>query len=203
LLADDLAGRIFGSQVGQIVSVDDPLNLGRVKVVIDSMSGEQAEFASNWCNVIGAFNGKQPASLIGQRVNINFTDGDPKRPVIQDVIYDTKSTAPAQASTMVRLPIYAVGELPPATEENRGCLALVINDTYGDYLVCCLNRNGTFLWERMSALTHTHKGQLPGTQANDSRGDTEQPVIQDTSTIFDEVTPTTDSPQFGGLSGAT
>lgn len=203
LLANDLQGRILGSQNGVIVDVEDPAGLGRVKVLLDSRDGLEAQFSSNWISSVGSFLGKQPISLLGNRVNISFVDGDPKKGILGDVVTDEKSAGePPTGSTMVRLPIYTVGELPPASEMNRGCTALLIDDQYGDYIVVCLKRNGTFLWERQSPLTHIHSGQEDGTQAPDSAGHSEQPVKQDTKKIFDAVTPTTESPRFGGVSGA-
>jgi len=202
--ARELQGRLLGGQRGIVVDVDDPLNLGRVKVVLDSREDSEkgVAYSSNWYTTLGSFTGRQPASLVGQRVSVVFTDGNPSLGVIADILFDQTSTKPASASTMVRLPLYKVGELPPASELNRGCVALIMDDVYGDYQVVCLKRQGQYLWERTAALTHIHAGQQSGFQGPDSDGNSQQPVDQSTRKVYDDVTPTTHAPQFGGLPGA-
>jgi hypothetical protein len=208
------AGLPRGTLRGRIVDVDDPQQRGRVKVIFDDMNPEipqvsgagewsqerigQEPDSSHWIDVSPAFKGKQPAGLVGKRVNISASNGQYQYAVLQDVLYDPELLAQGRQdqlkmpnnSSMTRLPIYASGTLPPATEENHGCMVIESEGPMqSDWMCVCLRRNGSYVWVRHIDLNHGHAGQNDSTQRPDSRGDSQQPV--NNATIWDYVFPTT------------
>lgn len=208
------AGLPRGTLRGRIVDVNDPEQRGRVKVIFDDMNPEipqvsgagewsqervgQEPDSSHWIDVSPAFKGKQPAGLVGKRVNISASNGQYQYAVLQDVLYDPELLAQGRQdqlkmpnnSSMTRLPIYASGSLPPASEENHGCMVVESGGPMqSDWMCVCLRRNGSYVWVRHIDLNHGHAGQNDSTQKPDSRGDSQQPV--NNATVWDFVFPTT------------
>lgn len=208
------AGLPRGTLRGTIVDVDDPKNLGRVKVIFDEhninipqITGEKGSFSaerlgkqaapSHWIDTSPAFKGRQPKGLVGKRVNIVISNGEYQYAILQDVLYDPpllaskakKKLKMPNNSTMVRLPIYPAGSLPPASEENHGCTVIEEGGPMSsDWLCVCLKRGGKYIWVRHVDLQHGHAGENDGSQPADSDGDSEQPVKE--NSIWDFVFPT-------------
>ena len=194
------AGLPRGTLRGIVKDVNDPESRGRVRVVFDDMNPEipqvsgagewsQARLGkepdlSHWIDVSPAFKGKQPEGLVGKRVNISVSNGQYQYAVLQDVLFDpemlasnakTKVKMPNNSS-MTRLPCYPSGQLPPATEENVGCVIVETGGFQGlDWLTVCLKRDGGYKWVNMMDRLHTH-----GSQDNDSHGDSEGLVHDNT-----------------------
>jgi hypothetical protein len=125
------------------------------------------------------------------------SNGEYQYAVLQDVLFDpelltqqagSKLKMPNNSS-MTRLPIYPAGSLPPAGEENHGCMVIEEGGPMSsDWLCVCLKRQGSYIWVRHVDLQHGHAGENDGTQPNDSRGDREQPVNE--QSVWDYVFPT-------------
>jgi hypothetical protein len=208
------AGTPRGTVRGIVKDVNDPENRGRVKVVFDAFAtatpqvtgaGEWSEprdgqeDLSHWIDVSPAFKGKQPPGLVGKRVNITVTNGEYQYAVLNDVLFDPQNLATGpdkelkvpNNSSMTRLPLYPSGQLPPASAENHGCTVIELDGPMNaDWVCVCLRRRGKFLWVRHVDLQHGHAGENDGIQPNDSHGDSEQPVNE--QTIWDYVFPTSD-----------
>jgi hypothetical protein len=208
------AGLPRGTLRGTIVDVDDPEERGRVRVVFDDMNpdipqvsgagewskeriGEEPD-KSHWIDTSPAFKGKQPKGLIGKRVNISASNGQYQYAVLQDVMFDPQLLAKGKQkkldmpnnSSMTRLPIYGQGELPPAGEENHGCMVVEMGGPMNsDWLCVCLQRQGGYYWVRHIDMAHGHAGENDGKQPSDTDGDGEQPVNQ--QSVWDFVFPTT------------
>jgi hypothetical protein len=207
------AGLPRGTLRGVIKDIDDPESRGRVRVVFDDMNPEipqvsgagdwskervgQEPDLSHWIDVSPAFKGKQPAGLVGKRVNISVSNGQYQYAVLNDVLYDPELLAEKAKgklempnnSSMTRLPIYPSGSLPPASAENHGCMVVEEGGPMSsDWLCVCLKRQGSYIWVRHVDLQHGHAGENDGTQPNDSRGDQEQPVNE--QSVWDYVFPT-------------
>lgn len=204
---DAIAAGPKGTIRGTIVDVNDPEERGRVKVVFDDMnpnkpqiegSGDYGkrdgvENQSQWVDFSPAFKGKQPKRLVGKRVTLEATDGQYQYAVARDVIWDegvlTKKTEQPNTGTMVRLPCYESGEFPPASAENVGLMAVELNGPMdSDWTCVCLKRQGKYIWVRHVDLQHGHAGENDGQQPNDSHGDSEQPVNE--QSIWDYAFPT-------------
>ena len=208
------AGLPKGTLRGVIKDVDDPENRGRVRVVFDDMNPEIPQVTgagdwskkregedpdlSHWIDVSPAFKGKQPKGLVGKRVNIAVSNGQYQYAVLQDVLFDPDLLAQESKdklkmpnnSSMTRLPIYESGSLPPATEENHGCMVIEMNGPLdSDWLCVCLKRQGNYYWVRHIDMAHGHAGENDGKHSNDTHGDAEFPVEE--QTIWDYVFPTT------------
>ena len=194
------AGLPRGTLRGKVCDVNDPENRGRVRVCFDDMSpdipqvlgtdldgervGEEPDL-SHWIDVSPAFKGKQPKGLLGKRVSISATNGQHSYAVLDgDVVFDPQMLAQGKGknlkmpnnSTMTRLPVYPSGELPPATEENVGCIIIEEDGFDGmQWLSVCLLRSGGYTWVNMMDRLHIHDSQ-----ANDSAGDSEGTVNDDT-----------------------
>jgi hypothetical protein len=190
------AGSPRGTVRGTIISVEDPEDLGRVKVLFDAMNPQDipsvegaGEFSlprpgessnlSHWLDVSPAFKGKQPKSLEGKRVNISLSNGEYHYAVLQDVLYDPQNLTDGSQqalqipsnSTMTRLPIYEAGGLPPACKENHGCTVVEENGPMNSDWVCiCLKRDGQYIWVRHADLAHGHAGGNDVTSQVDSAG---------------------------------
>ena len=195
---DSIAGGPKGSLRGTIVDVNDPEERGRVKVIFDDMNPKKpqiegatgegnyggdrpgAETYSHWIDTKPAFKGKQPKRLVGLRVSINASDGQYQYAVLDDVLWDegvlTEKTFQPNTGTMVRLPCYGSGEMPPCNEENAGLVIVELNGFDGmDWCTVCLKRANGYKWVNLMDRLHIHD-----TQANDSAGDTEGTVNDDT-----------------------
>jgi hypothetical protein len=200
---DQLQGMVglpMGTLRGTIVDVDDPKERGRVKVIFDDMNPDipqvsgagdwskrrvgEAPDESHWIDTSPAFKGKQPKGLVGKRVNISASNGQYQYAVLQDVMFDPQLLAEGQKkkldmpnnSSMTRLPVYPSGELPPATAENVGCVIIEEDGFDGmQWLSVCLLRSGGYTWVNMMDRLHIHDSQ-----ANDSAGDSEGTVNDDT-----------------------
>jgi hypothetical protein len=209
------AGLPHGTLRGTVVDVNDPEERGRIRVIFDDMNpeipqvsgagdwskervGEEPD-ASHWLDVTPAFKGRQPKGLIGKRVNISPSNGQYTMALASDVVYDPQMLAQGKQdklkmpnnSSMTRLPIYDSGELPPASEENHGCMVIEMSGPMdSDWLCVCLKRQGSYYWVRHIDMSHGHSGQNDGKQEGvDTGGDAEQPVNQ--QTVWDYVFPTT------------
>lgn len=208
------AGLTNGTLRGTVVSIDDPQNRGRIKVVFDDHNpdcpqtfGTGSDFSgpregsepdqSHWLDVSPAFRGKQPKGLVGKRVNIVPSNGQYNFSIAQDILYDPQMLAEGKQSnlkmpnnsTMTRLPVYDSGNLPPAGEDNHGCMVIENNGPMSsDWLCVCLKRQGRYIWVRHVDLQHGHAGENDGIQPNDSHGDAERPVAE--QTVWDYVFPT-------------
>jgi len=208
------AGLPHGTLRGTITDVDDPEDRGRVRVVFDDMNPEipqvsgagdwskerlgQEPDKSHWIDTSPAFKGKQPKGLVGKRVNIAASNGQYQYAVLQDVMFDPQLLAEGKQdklkmpnnSSMTRLPIYDSGSLPPASAENHGCMVVEMGGPLeSDWLCVCLQRQGEYYWVRHIDMAHGHAGENDGKQPNDTHGDGEFPVEE--QTVWDYVFPTT------------
>ncbi len=203
--AASLSGQMLNTY-GTVVDIDDPEELGRVRVVLDEVNpdflegkdfeqgGEPTE--TDWIYPIVPMVGLQPQALVDYhaRVPIVPRNGDPNRLNFGDPIYDPNEFEDAEQpmnSAMTRLPVYPSGKLPPPTKENIGCMAVEEGGPCGsDWLCVCLKRRGSYYWVRHIDLNHIHADQDDGIQAPDSDGNSQEPV--DEGPIWDLVAPTTD-----------
>lgn len=212
-LLDSLAGQPRGTLRGTIVDIDDPENRGRVRVIFDDMNPDIPQGSgvgdwskervggnpdkSHWIDVSPAFKGKQPKGMVGKRVNISASNGQFQYALMGDQIFDPQNLAKGKQkdlempnnSSMTRLPVYGAGDLPPAGKENHGCMVIEEGGPMSsDWLCVCLKRNGKFIWVRHVDLQHGHAGENDGKQPNDSAGDSEPPVAE--QSVWDYVFPT-------------
>jgi len=200
-LTRQTAGLPRGTVRGTICSVDDPENRGRVCVIFDDMNpdcpqvygaGEYSKERegkepdkSHWIDVCPAFKGRQPKGMEGKRVNINVSNGQFQFAVlVGGSLCDPQMLAEGKGkdlempnnTSMTRLPVYPSGELPPATAENVGCVVIEEGGFDGmQWLSVCLQRSGGYTWVNLMDRLHIHDSQ-----ANDSAGDSEGTVNDDT-----------------------
>ena len=125
-----------GVRTGTVISISDPEDRGRALVQMDTENtnyigaGVEAQNPSQtyWVNSVPAFVGKLPPTVVGQRVILHTGNNDEGQLFIQDVIRDKMDKdAPAQSSTMVRMPMYPSGSLPPPGQDNLGCTVVELD----------------------------------------------------------------------------
>lgn len=193
----DWIGRTRGPIKGIITDVLDPLNEGRVKVVLDSKNGE-TQFQSDWIPFMEPFVGKLPETLIGSRVNINPTDSDMQRMVVTGVINDEKSESQPANTNMTRMPTYPAGKLPPPCKENVGCTVIEEEGPYGwDTLCVCLGKKEgdakKYYWIRLPHLDHIHAGADDSPKYQEFLGGAVLPgEWSEQKVVWDHVVPTSD-----------
>ena len=204
-IADGPRGTIRGT----IVDINDPEKRGRIKVIFDDMNPKKVQLwgggkdfgtdrdgeatKSHWVDVTPPFKGLQPKKVVGMRINISTTDGQYQYAVAQDMLWDkdilAEKTKVPNNSTMTRCPVYQPGELPPACEENHGCMVIENGGPMSsDWLCVCLKRNGKYIWVRHMDLAHGHAGGQDNPQKPDSAGDSEVPTQE--TTVWDYAFPT-------------
>ena len=159
---------------GTIVDVKDPLNLGRIKVILDEVNpdiltekgfnqGAAQATITDWIEPLVPFAGLQPEKLVGARVPVTGKAGDPNRLTFGDPTFDPSETGSAkqpQNSSMTRLPVYPTGGLPEASADNVGCMVIEQDGPMNcDWLCVCLKRRGEYYWVRHVDLAHGHAGQ--------------------------------------------
>ena len=204
--ARDNAG-ILRETAGRVIDVEDPEELGRIRVVLREVDpkyleenglpqGDAQETESDWINPFPAFKGKQPESLLEKRVKIMPSQGDPNKMIFGDVLYDIDDDPTIKeipnTSNMTRLPVYESGKLPPATKENVGCVIVEEAGPNGnDWLMVCLKRYGDYKWVRHIDRLHYHDGQLPDNDPGDNSSNDTQ------NRTYDAVTETTNNEKEG------
>lgn len=202
--AQDLSNQLPPTY-GEIIDINDPQSRGRVRVILDEVNPkilEEKGFAqgggkpseSDWIEPLNPFKGLQPKDLIGKRVPIIPRNGDPNRLSFGAPVHDpneAKKAKPPANSDMTRLPVYPSGSLPPADEENIGCVIVEKGGPQGyDWLMVCLKRAGGYKWVRHSDRLHYHTGQLP-----DNDSEVNGPDNQ--ARTYDDIIVTTGAPKEG------
>ena len=89
------AGRVYGVMVGLVTGLDDPQNLGRVKIQLPTLS---ADYESDWARVIHPGAGKDSGTVflpdVGDEVLVAFEDGDISRPYVLGGLWSTPHPPP-------------------------------------------------------------------------------------------------------------
>ncbi len=195
--AANLSGQMQNTY-GTVIDIEDPEELGRVRVILDEVnpeflvnkdfeqSGEATE--TDWIYPIVPMKGKQPQALVDKKARVPIVprNGDPNRLNFGDPVYDPNEFDKAEQplnSAMTRLPVYPSGELPPATEENIGCMIVEQAGPNGnDWLMVCLKRYGDYKWVRHIDRLHYHDGQLPDNDPGDASSNDTQNRTWDATT---------------------
>ena len=146
----DMMFRSPGSCVlATVTEVEDPEKRGRVKVVFEHLDPDQGlnpegevAYESNWLNVSPPFEGIQPDSLIGEQVLVQLKDSDYNTGYLSEVVSLQEPT-----NKVLRLPVYNKGELPDASANNLGLMAIEKDNPPGCHsLVCVVKKNGKYIW---------------------------------------------------------
>ncbi len=97
LFADAIEpARFYGVVVGQVTSNQDPLDLGRVKVIVPALFGDSLE--SNWAPVVTPMAGNGFGAYflpeVGDRVLVAFENGMPEQPYVLGSLWGFGHTLP-------------------------------------------------------------------------------------------------------------
>jgi uncharacterized protein involved in type VI secretion and phage assembly len=91
-------GRLRGSYLAEVVSVDDPDRRNRVQVRLYAFDGVDAQDAALWARVAVPFAGADRGAFflpdVGDEVLVTFVQGDPRLPVVIGGLWNGRDSAP-------------------------------------------------------------------------------------------------------------
>lgn len=89
---------LYGAQIGQVVEVQDPDGLGRVRVRLFNFDGVADQDAPIWARVAVPFAGDQRGAFfipdVGDEVLVNFVNGDPRMPIVVGGLWNGRQSPP-------------------------------------------------------------------------------------------------------------
>ena len=89
---------LFGAQLAQVVDVQDPDGLGRVRVRLVNFDGVADQDAPIWARVAVPFAGNNRGAFfipdVGDEVLVNFVNGDPRVPIVVGGLWNGRQTPP-------------------------------------------------------------------------------------------------------------
>ncbi len=87
-----------GSLLGVVVAVDDPDQLGRVKVRLLSFDGSEAQDAAVWARVAVPFAGDRRGAFlipdVDDEVLVSLVNGDPRQPIVIGGLWSGRTEVP-------------------------------------------------------------------------------------------------------------
>lgn len=93
-------GRVYGTFLGEVVSVSDPDSLNRVQVRLYAVDGVSDHDAPLWARVAVPFAGADRGAFflpdVGDEVLVAFVQGDPRFPVVVGSLWNGRDAAPDQ-----------------------------------------------------------------------------------------------------------
>lgn len=84
-----------GIAIGIVSSLDDPENIGRVRVTFPHLSNQESAWARLVTLMAGADRGSRFVPEVDDEVLVAFEQGDPRRPYILGALWSTTDTPPA------------------------------------------------------------------------------------------------------------
>lgn len=91
-------GRLRGSYLAEVVSVDDPDRRNRVQVRLYAFDGVDDQDAALWARVAVPFAGADRGAFflpdVGDEVLVTFVQGDPRLPVVIGGLWNGRDSAP-------------------------------------------------------------------------------------------------------------
>lgn len=89
------AGRMYGVTIGVVTGLEDPLHLGRVLIMLPTISGD---YESDWARVVHPGASKNTGMVflpdVGDEVLVAFEDGDVSRPYVLGGLWSTAHPPP-------------------------------------------------------------------------------------------------------------
>jgi uncharacterized protein involved in type VI secretion and phage assembly len=93
---------LFGAQLGQVVDVQDPDGLGRIRVRLLNFDGVADQDAPIWARVAVPFAGNNRGAFfipdVGDEVLVNFVNGDPRVPIVVGGLWNGSQSPPETLS---------------------------------------------------------------------------------------------------------
>ena len=95
-------GRVSGSFLAEVIDINDPEQLARVKVRIFNFDGVSEHDGPVWARVACAFAGNNRGSFlipdVGDEVLVTFVNDDPRYPIVLGGLWNGSDTAPEAIS---------------------------------------------------------------------------------------------------------
>jgi uncharacterized protein involved in type VI secretion and phage assembly len=89
---------LFGAQLAQVVDVQDPDGMGRVRVRLFNFDGVADQDAPIWARVAVPFAGDRRGAFfipdVGDEVLVNFVNGDPRAPIVVGGLWNGRQSPP-------------------------------------------------------------------------------------------------------------
>jgi uncharacterized protein involved in type VI secretion and phage assembly len=95
-------GRFSGSHLAEVIDINDPEQLARVRVRIFNFDGVAEHDGPVWARVASAFAGNNRGSFlipdVGDEVLVTFVNDDPRYPIVLGGLWNGSDTAPESIS---------------------------------------------------------------------------------------------------------
>jgi uncharacterized protein involved in type VI secretion and phage assembly len=95
-------GRLSGSYLAEVIDLNDPEQLARVKVRVYNFDGVGEHDGPVWARVASAFAGNNRGSFlipdVGDEVLVTFVNDDPRYPIVLGGLWNGSDTAPESIS---------------------------------------------------------------------------------------------------------
>jgi uncharacterized protein involved in type VI secretion and phage assembly len=97
-----LPGQFHGGYLAEVIDLNDPNNLARVKIRLLNFDGVDGHDGPVWARVASAFAGKNRGAFlipdVGDEVLVTFVNGDPRYPIVVGGLWNGSDTAPESIS---------------------------------------------------------------------------------------------------------
>lgn len=97
-----MPGQFLGGYLAEVVDLNDPDNLARVRVRLLNYDGVDGHDGPVWARVASAFAGNNRGAFlipdVGDEVVVTFVNGDPRYPIVLGGLWNGSDTAPESIS---------------------------------------------------------------------------------------------------------
>lgn len=133
---DTHVGKMVGVAIGVVTNIEDPENLGRVRVTFPWFSEEDE---SEWARVVTLMAGKDRGTLflpeVDDEVLVGFEQGDIRRPFIMGALWNGVDTLPGEFTNDGKNNVRFI--------KSRSGHIIKLDDTEGEEKIEVIDKSGT------------------------------------------------------------
>lgn len=132
---DAVVGKVYGAVVGVVTSIDDPDELGRVKV---SYPWLQDDVESPWARLVSFLAGKDRGAVFRPQVDdevlVIFEHGDMRRPYVIGGLWNGKDAIPGERGADADNDVCLI--------KSRSGHTIILDDTDGEEVITINDKHG-------------------------------------------------------------